>query len=407
MNRQEQIHRLLSRLRAGEPAGELDEFGLLRPQGVAARTRLNEVVTASAERGPQAERLAIWLLGPFGGAKSNTLLLMAAGLRGLGRGKFLSAVTRVDLKQGREASTPQGLQAALFYNLAFIGAGRLGDKVTAWVAPLQERAQRRGDAGANVLGLGVDVAIGLAGLTLPGVTGLAGKVVTWGSRKLALRKGKLRQRIRALGLNDPEAEEFMLSWVAYSLGPSDGTWAQFRRMTETLAASGRLFPVACRMLEKVGYSSVTLFLDECDLLIGNQPLTGALESIRAAGTEGRHELDLFFVMAGVDRISELANVQDYRGFVRRFISAEDGPVLQEQLSQPVLDGSAGDDLSRVIGVLGGLSPDAPAHLQQSLRISQEAATRIRTRLQHVKEPTWSKFWTAVFAEIDSSPPGPT
>lgn len=406
---EERILEVLNRLKSGGYLGRIDTFGMLRPIANEARRNIGELVSQSRKEGPRGNRVINWVVAPRGGGKTEALAAIERSLlvENYLEGSKKSIVVPVDLKEISQRTTGPGLQAVIFEKATTTSSSPFKQKIDEFTQNLTGESPTQ-KIRENVIGLGVDVGLTLANVSVPGVgtgisllgTGLLNSI----NRRLKFREKNIHKMLRAKGITSPDALTLLTLWIKYSYQPDQEKWDKLNRVFQRLAEKETLFHILCFTLQATGYSTVVLLFDEVDQLVGGTNLTRALERLWDPPKESdlyNHKVTIFFILAGTAKINDLKNEDTYAGFSRRFMGAKTVPVTTYNLKPPSIqeDLNANDDCAHAINkikeLLGNLV-DAP-----SRTISQAKELELRKSLadqSHAGKLTWYDLWAAVCKE---------
>lgn len=406
---EERILEVLNRLKSGEYLGRMDSFGVLRPIAIEARKNINNLVSNSRQEGPRGNRVINWIVAPRGGGKTETLTAIENGLlvENYAEGSKKSIVVPVDLKQVSQTTTGSGLQAIIFEKATTTSSSPFKQRIDAFSQYMTGETPTQ-KIRENMIGLGVDVGLTLAEVSMPGVgTGislLGVGVVDRVKRRLKLREKNIHKMLRSKGITSPDAITLLTRWIKYSYEPDQEKWQRLEAVFQRLADEEILFPILCFTLQATGYSTIVLLFDEVDQLVGGTNLTRALERLWDPPKESdlyNHKITIFFIMAGTARTDDLKNENTYAGFSRRFMGSKTVPVTTYTLNPPSVreDLNANDDcahaISKVKELLGNFA-GAPGRT-----ISQAKELELRKSLAAQAQAgrlTWYDLWSAVCKE---------
>ncbi len=283
MHDTETIGKILSCLASGNPLGELDKFGLIL-RGRDDSVGLDELVKTARSahtRGPAHNRDVFWLLAPYGGGKTEALSRIRRLLlsRHESEGKYKVATVSLDLKSASEVTSGSGLQAQIFRqatrtNPSSGTPGELNFLINTLIQD-GELSQFRQD----MIGLGLDVAIGLLPIPVPGGSLLGSKALAHAWRKFKLRDSVIQKALESKGITSDDATRLFSVWIRYCLRPNSDNWNRFSSAYEGLASEEQLFHIFCQFLENAGYSTLVILVDEATLLVGAEALTKSFETI--------------------------------------------------------------------------------------------------------------------------------
>ena len=406
---EERILEVLNRLKSGEYLGRKDSFGVLRPIANDARKNINNLVNISRQEGPMGNRVINWIVAPRGGGKTEALASLERGLlvENYSDGSKKSIVVPIDLKQVSQNTTASGLQAIIFEKATTTSSSPFKKQVDTYTQYMtgESPAQKIRE---NVIGLGVDIGLTLANISVPGVgTGislLGTGVIDLVRRRIKLRKTKIHKMLRSKGITSPDAITLLTLWIQYSYQPDQDKWKKLEEVFQRLADQEILFPILCFTLQATGYSTLVLLFDEVDQLIGGTDLTRALERLWDPPKESdlyNHKITIFFIMAGTIKTNDLKNETTYAGFSRRFTGSQTTPVVTYVLQLPSVreELTANDDCAHAINKVKELLTtltDAPNRV-----ISETKERELRKKLAARAESgelTWYELWAAVCNE---------
>jgi hypothetical protein len=390
----EHIVQCLNNLKEGKPI-ENDRYDFIKGVATNAINDLCGQVVKDTSSGPQGKTYSTWLVAPYGGGKSQILAQVRKALGDQQYGGHKVFVSKVNLNHPRD-TTASGLHLALFETASYLLSG---DDATSQGGSLATRLVRENTdvnkTSENVLSVGVDIVSTVFNVKVPGSGILARSAFGALRRAYVRRSGYLRKQVQKLNLREQESAELMVRWLSYAISPDETRWKSLDEYANGLSQSGRLFHALTDILRASGYASVVILVDQAEKLIGKRLLTDAIMNIR--DPEGNAGINLFFVFAGTAEIEKLRSIDDYGGFVRRFLDENECSSVHAILDGPVLSGKD-NDIDRVRGVLDGLRrrhPGLPFPKMTNARIQaiRQKFTKIGTN-----RVAWSTFWKAMLEE---------
>ncbi|NQU55882.1 MAG: hypothetical protein HQ513_01520 [Rhodospirillales bacterium] len=317
------------------------------------------------------------LYGTPGIGKSQTLYRAYNEIRNTA----YSDKTAVAFVNVESAGGDSGLQREIV--LSTVTAGETGSELDKFAAKLANK----GDAGAaDYVGFGVDVLFGIAGSPIgPGllVSKGYGAVANW----FKLSERNLRSKINKRFPDNKQITEFLTSWLAYIMQPTNEKKTTFIGDMNSYTKNGNLFDIFCLALETAGYKSLVIVLDEVvenDMAI----LKMLWENPDGIAREHRHGLGRVMVCASVNNI--WADIDPNSAHGRRFMNTPNG---DHQLSGPRVEAAvnSNDDYAHAstkLLELGGITGVSKSWKDDSA--IDEA--KIRGELNTQTHLTWNQLW---------------
>lgn len=387
------INQILSFLKSGKPIGGRDRYGLIRQVGGEARERFGARVVEDTRLGPQGKSHSTWLIGHYGGGKSETLLRMKDALDESEFGDHKVLVCLVDLNIDF-VTTASGLHLTLFSSGSFLSPKNTAEATRELAKEFLGTNPNPSQGSENVLSIGIDIATALLPFPTPGAGMLATSLFGKTRRAIYLRRKHVQKQVERLNFGDARATELMIKWMQYSLSPSETSWQALNEYIQGLSEARNLFFIMTQILKAAGYASIVILVDQAEKLVGNRTLTDAFMNIH--GPEGNAGVNLFFVFAGTSDVNELKAVDEYGGFFRRFFDPRQCSCEDALLSGPIIQRGPNDDLERIRRALEQLRQTYAGISLPDL--DNNRIRQIRTRLVSIArhEPvTWPMLWRAI------------
>jgi hypothetical protein len=400
------IVEILKRLRSGEPLGALDKYGIIRNPESELLKYIKQTVIQSRKQGCACARDTIWMEAQRGGGKTEMMELLNRELLSETyiENHKKSIIVSIDLKETTEASTGPGLQAIIFKKAITTNSSQIKQQLEALVDYLTGRSQQSEKTYANLISLGIDIALTFAKTAVPGASLLGTTLISDFRRRYHLRGRKIESLLRCEGIVSADAINLLKKWIKYSTKPNQKTWEEFEKAFQPLADREVLFPILCSYLQSTGYSTIVLLCDEVDRLVGSTSLTQAFERLWDPPKNisiHSHNMNIYFVLAGTKLVENLTNQSRYAGFVRRFLGTEALPANRFHLPSPIvkLDPDANDDLAHARDIVKSLCNKLTNAVISTVSRSKEG--KIRRELYNKSEKyelTWHDLW-AIICEV--------
>lgn len=397
---------VLDRLKSGEPLGGIDNFGVLRPIPSSVKNPIRSLVNDSREKGCTSDRRIFWITAPRGGGKTEALasiereLFIETYKEEFGK----SAVVSVDLKRVSQTATGSGLQAAIFENATSTKSSPFKENIDHLKERLTENAKTE-KIRENLIGLGTDIILSLANVAAPGggtvATFLGTNLTARLQRWWKFREANIHKLLKAKGIVSPDAINLLTRWFKYSFQPNQKNWRELEQVFQPLADKEVLFPILCVTLQATGYTTIVLSLDEVDQVLNGTDLTRTLERLWDPPRDSdfyNHRINIFFVMAGTEKIKDLKNETLYAGFARRFMGAKTVPITISELRPPSVQRAlnTNDDFTHAMNKIKDLVESLPdGRIKQ---VSPEKELELRNSLADLRDVgklTWYDLWAAV------------
>lgn len=393
---QENIISGLNRLFAGEPLRELSTLFIWKEAAREAIKNLQAHIKSDAKSDAGGARSTTLLVSTFGGGKSQAIYTIQESFKGYKKDLKI-AVSDISLDTG--SNTARNFQIELFKKLTFLPTSDLLTEINKISKKHYQNNPATHKFAENTLSLGIDITAAIFNITSPGVSILATGIFNWINRKVKFNRSKLKKIIEARGIKNPDSIEFLICWMKYCFGSKRKHWEIFNEKIETFANNNNLIPAVCNILNKLGYKSIILIIDESNVLLNSSSIRDALKGIRATDAMYEHNLNMHFVFAGTEIIETLDDESKYGGFSRRFFDKYQGDICIDKLIQPEVN-ATNDDVTKVTEKLDLLSTK---FIEKNwLSIDSISEQKIRDKLKISKNLSWSRFWNQIRLHLEEN-----
>jgi len=271
---QENIINGLNRLFAGEPLRELSTLFIWKEAAQEAIKNLQTHIKSDAKSDAGGARSTTLLLSTFGGGKSQAIYTIQESFKGY---KEDLKIAISDISLDSDSNTARNFQIELFKKLSFLPTSDLLIGINKISQKHFQNNPATHKFADNTLSLGIDIAAAIFDITSPGASILATGLFNWVHRKIKFNRKDLKKIIEEKGIENPDSIEFLISWMNYCFGSKRKYWEMFNDKIETFANNNNLIPAVCNILNKLGYKSIILTVDEANVLLNSPPIRDALK----------------------------------------------------------------------------------------------------------------------------------
>lgn len=203
------------------------------------------------------------------------------------------------------------------------------------------------------------------------------------------REGYIKSVLKKQWGNSPELLRLLTAWLQYTLKPSLENSEKLDTLLKDLASHGVLFSTFKFALEKAGYSTLVIILDEVKNV--------TIHSLKTLwdpedDDENSTGLNLIFVLSAQEEV--IKEIRANEALERRFFRTPNGII---QLSGPEIKEHGEDDIEHAVFTIDKFLSDYPEYRSAETNL-ENTINELRNEFLD-QDKTWQDLWQAVMRKL--------